>query len=80
MGHVLDKTGLTGKYDFNLEYAGTLAPGGALSVTVASDGEPSSGLPITAALEKQLGLKLTKTTAPFDVLVIDHAERVPTEN
>jgi uncharacterized protein (TIGR03435 family) len=79
MGHIVDKTGLTGKYDFNLEYAGAFGPGGALSLPAGPD-EPSGGLPIATALDKQLGLKLIKNTAPFDVLVIDHAERVPAEN
>jgi uncharacterized protein (TIGR03435 family) len=76
-GRMIDKTGLTGKYDFKLEYAG----GGALAPLAAGpDAEPTGGLPLIDAIEKQLGLKLTKTTAPYDVLVIDHAERVPTEN
>ncbi len=80
MGRIVDKTGLTGKYDFNLEYAGGVGIGGALSLPVGPDGEPSGGLSILDAVEKQLGLKLTKSTAPFDVLVIDHVEKVPTEN
>jgi uncharacterized protein (TIGR03435 family) len=33
-----------------------------------------------AAIEEQLGLKLQASKAPFDVLVIDHAERTPAEN
>jgi len=80
-GRIVDKTGLTGKYDFKLEYAGDNGIGGALSLPAAgADAEPTGGLPLIDAMEKQLGLKLTKTTAPYDVLVIDHAERVPTEN
>ncbi len=35
---------------------------------------------IITALERQLGLKLTKGKATFDVLVVNHAESVPTEN
>jgi uncharacterized protein (TIGR03435 family) len=79
MGRVVDRTALTGKYDFKLEYSGTYAPGGALSLP-GPDVEPGGGLPLAAAVEKLLGLKLTKSSAPFDVLVIDHAERVPMEN
>jgi uncharacterized protein (TIGR03435 family) len=41
--------------------------------------EPS-GPSLIEAMEKQLGLKLTKTTGHLDVLVVDHAEKIPTEN
>jgi uncharacterized protein (TIGR03435 family) len=33
-----------------------------------------------AAIQEQLGLKLTPKKAPTDVLVIDHVERIPVEN
>jgi uncharacterized protein (TIGR03435 family) len=35
---------------------------------------------ISAAMEKQFGLKLEKTKIPLDVLVIDHIEKTPSEN
>jgi uncharacterized protein (TIGR03435 family) len=79
VARIVNRTGLTGKYDFKLEYSGAYAPGGALSLP-EPEIEPGGGLPLAAAVQKQLGLKLTKSSAPFDVLVIDHAERVPTEN
>jgi uncharacterized protein (TIGR03435 family) len=79
MARIVDRTGFTGKYDFRLEYSGAYGPGGALSLS-GPDVEPGGGLPLAAAVEKQLGLKLTKSSAPFDVLVIDRAERIPTEN
>jgi uncharacterized protein (TIGR03435 family) len=78
-GRIVDKTGLTGNYDFNLEFAGGLGIGTAFS-PASADASTPSGPSLIEAMEKQLGLKLTKTTAPLDVLVIDHAEKTPTEN
>jgi len=78
-GRIVDKTGLTGNYDFNLEFAGGLGIGAALSPT-SSDATDPTGPSLIEAMEKQLGLKLTKTTGHLDVLVIDHAEKTPTEN
>ena len=39
-----------------------------------------SGETIFAALQDQLGVKLESKKGPVDTLVIDHIERVPTEN
>lgn len=61
---VVDKTGLTGLYDFTLEWAPDDAP------TDVTEG-PS----IFTAVQEQLGLKLESTKAPVEVLVIDHVER-----
>jgi uncharacterized protein (TIGR03435 family) len=33
-----------------------------------------------AALEQQLGLKVEKSKAPLDVVVIDHIDKIPTAN
>ena len=62
---VIDKTGLTGTYDFDL--------------TWAPNDEPDAGSSIYTALQDQLGLKLEPAKAPVDVVVIDHLER-PFEN
>lgn len=62
---VVDKTGLTGKYDFNLEYAPA-----ARAAT-----EDSSRPSVFTALEEQLGLKLVPSKEPIDVLVIDSIEQ-----
>jgi uncharacterized protein (TIGR03435 family) len=79
-GRIVDKTGLTGNYDFNLEFAGGVGIGTALSLPASADASTPSGPSLIEAMEKQLGLKLTKTTGHLDVLVIDHAEKTPTEN
>ena len=68
---VLDRTGLTGTFDFTLEWSSER------DITVAPDAD--SGPSFLEALQKQLGFKLVATTAPADVLVIDHIEH-PDEN
>jgi uncharacterized protein (TIGR03435 family) len=78
MEHIVDKTGLAGKYNFHLETARPDMAGASARLEAAL-GEPN-GPDIFEALEKQLGVKLEKKKVPFEVLVIDHVERAPTEN
>lgn len=75
---VVDKTGLTGNYDFALNWKSDASGGGNFNAPV-SDASASS---LLTALQDQLGLKLEPQTAPMQVLVIDHAERPaePTQN
>lgn len=86
---VVDRTGLTGIYEFTLEFAGTMAMPGAMPPTPAGGdtgppaaSDPGDGTPnIFTAVEKQLGLKLQKVrNVSVDVLIVDKADRVPTEN
>ena len=70
---VIDKTGLTGKYDFHLYYDMRL-PG------TPADADDSAAPILLDALQQQLGLKLADAKAPFDVVVVEHAEKIPTEN
>jgi uncharacterized protein (TIGR03435 family) len=88
---VIDKTGLTGRYDFTLEYTPDLSgvpipllpPGPASPAPIgAIPGNPVNepGPDIASAAEKQLGLKLSRAKAQLDVIVVDHVEKVPTEN
>jgi uncharacterized protein (TIGR03435 family) len=65
---VLDKTGLTGSYDYKLEWAP--------ANSTATDLDAPS---IFTALPEQLGLKLEPATEPIEVLVIDRVEK-PSEN
>jgi len=77
---VVDKTGLTGRYDFTVHYArdvtqahpgaGDSADGGA-PIGAQELGEPS----LFTALQEQLGLKLEAKKDPLAVVVIDHVER-----
>lgn len=74
IAHVVDHTGLTGKYDIKLRFSGSGGSEGAAGE--ASDPAPD----LSSALEKQLGLKLQKAKAPLDVIVIDHIDKTPVEN
>jgi uncharacterized protein (TIGR03435 family) len=71
---VLDRTGLTGRYDYELKWTPVGRAGGAAPVENDPD-RPS----IFTALQEQLGLKLEPQRAPIEVLVIDGAA-MPTEN
>lgn len=68
---VVDKTGLTARYDFDLEWAPDETQFGG-EVPVASPDAPSP--PLFTALQDQLGLKLVATRGPVDTLVIDHVQ------
>jgi uncharacterized protein (TIGR03435 family) len=68
---VVDLTGLSGEFGFKLEWTpdDSLAP---------PDGAAAPSL--FTAVQEQLGLKLESRKGPLDVLVVDHAEKVPSEN
>jgi bla regulator protein BlaR1 len=73
---VVNKTGLTARYDFTLDW--TPDPGAA--ATNAADAPAEVEAPsVYTALEEQLGLKLVSTKGPVEVIVIDHIE-LPSEN
>ena len=67
---VIDKTGLTDFYQFDLRYADE----------VSKEPAENSGAPsIFTAVQEQLGLKLEPTRGLVDTIVVDHVE-VPSEN
>ncbi len=71
---VVDRTELSGSFDFTLEWSPETAP--------RAPGEPepdTQGPSFEAALREQLGLKLESTKAPQPILIIDRVER-PSEN
>jgi uncharacterized protein (TIGR03435 family) len=80
---VIDKTGLTGRYDFTLKWTPDqsqgMMPGGPRPPGEEAPPQDSSGPSLFTALQEQLGLKLEPQKAPLDVLVVQHVER-PTEN
>lgn len=82
---VIDQTGLTGKYDFRLEFVrdlgGGVGRGGGLRTPPVDDSRDDKGVPtLIDAVQSRLGLKLEPKKVPWDTLVIDHVEKTPTEN
>jgi uncharacterized protein (TIGR03435 family) len=62
---VLDRTGIAGEFDINLEWT--------------PDESTDLGPSIFTAVQEQLGLKLETQKGVVDILVIDHVEK-PSEN
>lgn len=75
---VVDKTGLTGRYDFTLKWTPDESQG-AMFKGAESPPADVSGPSIFTAIEEQLGLRLESRKGPVEILVVDHAER-PSEN
>jgi uncharacterized protein (TIGR03435 family) len=79
---VVDQTGVTGKFDFTLEWRPDLSQAGP-----AAPGGPAPQLPpevearpdLFTAIQEQLGLKLESSRAPVQAYVIDKVEK-PSEN
>ena len=91
---VMDATGLEGEYDYTLTYSAEatseqgnvvspLPLGGVPGPAAGGDGAPAplAHPLLREALQEQLGLKLQSAgNVPVDVVVLDSAKRVPTEN
>jgi uncharacterized protein (TIGR03435 family) len=73
---VVDRTGLAGEYDFRIRFGFLpVAASGVRHPTFGALIAPFGFRSVFTALPEQLGLKLEKSTAPFEVLVIDHIQR-----
>ena len=75
---VVDQTGLTGRFDFHLQwtpdetqFAALRGPGPPPTPPAGTEIYPD----LFTAIQQQLGLKLVSTKAPTDVMVIDHVEK-----
>ena len=92
---VVDQTGLTGNYDYTLDFApdDSLRMPGPMGAMPAPPPDGAGGGPggpamaseancpsLITALQEQLCLKLESKKGPIDLLVIDNLEKVPTEN
>ena len=58
---VVDRTGITGEFDFEVDFA--------------IDDKPESGPTLMAAIQATLGLKLEPAKAPMETLVVEHVEK-----
>jgi uncharacterized protein (TIGR03435 family) len=67
---VIDKTGLTGTYELTLEWA---ADG-------AAAGDAAAGPSVFTAVQERLGLRLESTKGLVEMLVVDRADKAPSEN
>ena len=72
--HIRDRTGLSGTFDLSLEWS-VVSDTVQGPITLQDDVPPR----FLEALKTQLGLTLSSTKGPVDILVVDHLER-PTEN
>jgi uncharacterized protein (TIGR03435 family) len=73
---VLDMTGLTGYYDLAFDWV----PEQRQPADPSAIPEAPIGPTLMMAIEDKLGLKLEMRKAPIDLVIVDQAERVPTEN
>ncbi len=73
---VNDKTGLTTNYEITLSWSS----GGGIGRRPNADADADPGITMEAAIQQQLGLKLESKKGPVDFIVVDKAEKTPTEN
>jgi uncharacterized protein (TIGR03435 family) len=75
---VIDKTGLTGMYDFSLKFApdsaGLAGPFALLAPPTPPPVDPDAPS-FSTAVQEQLGLRLENARGPVEVVVIDKLER-----
>jgi uncharacterized protein (TIGR03435 family) len=74
---VIDRTGIKGRFGFDVEFALDQSTPGFVSEATPTD--PAVSVSIFTAVQEQLGLKLESTKDPGEFLVIDHVAR-PSEN
>jgi uncharacterized protein (TIGR03435 family) len=86
---VHDLTGLTGKYDFDLTWGrddtaarGSGTPEANTPLSTSSTGSAPADFQqmMIAAVQSEIGLKLEQKKGMVEIIVVDHAEKVPTEN
>jgi uncharacterized protein (TIGR03435 family) len=72
---VIDETGLKGRYEIHMDLSPYIAGAG-----TAEAGKLDMTSILFTGLQEQLGLKLESRKSTVNILVVDHAEKTPTEN
>ena len=73
---IVDQTGLTGKFDFTLQWTPDESQLSAMGMHVSPPADSPNAQPgLFTAIQEQLWLKLDAVKAPADVLVMDKVER-----
>jgi uncharacterized protein (TIGR03435 family) len=72
---ILDETGLTGRYNFDLDYERYLE-----AYSMPGPGGPIDGTPAVNKALEPLGLNAELKRRSVEILVIDHVEKMPTAN
>jgi uncharacterized protein (TIGR03435 family) len=71
---VLDQTGIKGAWDFELQFT----PRALLAIAAQVDG--ATGISLSEAIDRQLGLKLDERDIPTPVLIVEQVNATPTAN
>ena len=86
---VVNLTGLRGAYNFTLAWTDGVrlrsegdrgGDAGQPTGAIPTAPDPARGLTVFEAVKKQIGLDLAPRKHPIPVIVVDHVERIPTEN
>lgn len=72
-GRTYDETGLSGRYDFTLDYGTYIDAATPISLNTLKEAR-------LAAMRPQLGLEVVEAKTRVDIFVVDRAEKAPREN
>jgi uncharacterized protein (TIGR03435 family) len=72
---IVDKTGLSGRFDFTLDFLRGTAEG----MQWRADA-PDNSVPYIPEAVGALGLRMVPAKIPLDTVIVDSADRIPTEN
>jgi uncharacterized protein (TIGR03435 family) len=76
---VVDKTGLKGRYDFTLNWTPDEGQFRGIPIPPQPKDDPNAPPGLFTAIQEQIGIKMDRTNAPVEVIVIDKVDK-PTDN